>query len=266
MKRLSVTLNEEYLFENYQLTNYSVNQPTAPKLRSSIIDWLFVINRTLSDTPYTFFHAMKIFDSFVSLSSSQPNQNDIQLYAAVCYFISKKFNEVVMMSVAFVSKNILKNKYTSNDVIQTELSLLKSIRFHIGIDTPYSYTSYLVYLISQHFDLSYIELSSIDLSLSVFLENLIDLYTSSLSFDIALSSLFALVNILRANKQIDEDKKKKIRELVRKVLKDENKESGLKRSETLSVTMCEIVREKRSWLRSKMYFKNSSVLIGDNDI
>ena len=87
MKRLSVTLNEEYLFENYQLTNYSVNQPTAPKLRSSIIDWLFVINRTLSDTPYTFFHAMKIF------------------------------NEVVMMSVAFVSKNILKNKYTSNDVI-----------------------------------------------------------------------------------------------------------------------------------------------------
>ena len=157
-------------------------------------------------------------------------------------------------------------KYTSNDVIQTELSLLKSIRFHIDIDTPYSYTSYLVYLISQHFDLSYIELSSIDLSLSVFFENLIDLYTSSLSFDIALSSLFALVNILRANKQIDEDKKKKIRELVRKVLKDENKESVIKRSETLSVTMCEIVREKRSWLRSKMYFKNSSVLIGDNDI
>ena len=64
MKRLSVTLNEEYIFENYKLTNYSVNQPTAPKLRSSIIDWLFVINRTLSDTPYTFFHAMKIFDSF----------------------------------------------------------------------------------------------------------------------------------------------------------------------------------------------------------
>ena len=121
-------------------------------------------------------------------------------------------------------------------------------------------------MISQHFDLSYIELSSIDLSLSVFFENLIDLYTSSLSFDIALSSLFALVNILRANKQIDEDKKKKIRELVRKVLKDENKESVIKRNETLSVTMCEIVREKRSWLRSKMYFKNSSVLIGDNDI
>ena len=208
---------------------------------------------------------MKIFDSFVSLSSSQPNQNDIQLYAAVCYFISKKFNEVVMIDECSlcVKKH---TKYTSNDVIQTELLLLKSIRFHIGIDTPYSYTSYLVYLISQHFDLSYIELSSIDLSLSVFFENLIDLYTSSLSFDIALSSLFALVNILRANKQIDEDKKKKIRELVRKVLKDENKESVIKRSETLSVTMCEIVREKRSWLRSKMYFKNSSVLIGDNDI
>lgn len=53
---------------------------------------------------------------------------------------------------------------------------------------------------------------------------------------------------------------------MRKVLKDENKESVIKRSETLSVTMCEIVREKRSWLRSKMYFKNSSALIGDNDI
>lgn len=263
---MSVTMNDEYLFENYKLTNYSINQPIVLKLRSSIIDWLFVINRTLSDTPYTFFHAMKIFDSFVSLSASQLNQNDIQLYAAVCYFISKKFNEVVMMSVAFVSKNILKNKYTSSDVIQTEISLLKSIRFHIGIDTPYSYTSYLIYLISQHFDLSYIELSSIDLSLSVFFENLIDLYTSSHSLDIALSSLFAMVKILRANKQIDEEKEKRIGELLRKVVKDENKESVMKRSEALSVTMCEIVREKKSWLRSKMYFKNSSVLIGDNDI
>ena len=262
MKSSSVTINDEYLFENYQLMNYSANQPIVIKLRSSIIDWLFVINRTLSDTPYTFFHAMKIFDTFVSLSSSQLNQNDIQLYAAVCYFISKKFNEVVMMSVSFVSKSILKNKYTSSDVIKTELSLLKNIRFQIGIDTPYSYTSYLIYLISQHFELSHIDLSSIDLSLSVFFENLTELYTSSHSLDIALSSLFALVKIA----QIDEETLKKVKELVNKLIEGENKENVIKRSEALSRKMCEIVREKRNWLKSKMYFKNSSVLIGDNDI
>ena len=60
-------------------------------LRNSIIEWLYKIIIKLQESPFTLFQCISIFVRFKSIRKDL-SQSRIDLYAAVCYFISKKLN------------------------------------------------------------------------------------------------------------------------------------------------------------------------------
>ena len=149
----------KYTFNNYTISDYSQSQNQVHKLRSSIIDWLYIINITFNDSTLTFFNSVYIFDLFVSKYEFLIQSEEIQLYSGVCYFISKKFNEVITLSIPFMSYKLLKGKFSIEEVSKTEINILKKLNFNINIDTVQTFSLYyyknLLEKYSQDADLIY---------------------------------------------------------------------------------------------------------------
>ena len=59
----------------------------------------------------------------------------MDLYAAVCYFISKKLNEIIIIDISFVSKIILKNKYSHKENANAEIDICKLLHFDLASNT-----------------------------------------------------------------------------------------------------------------------------------
>lgn len=113
-------------------------------LRVSIIEWLYIVDSKLEDSPLTLFHCLSLFDM---MSSKNPNflkLNTMDLYAAVCYFISKKLNEIIIIDISFVSKIILKNKYSHKEIAKAEIDICKLLHFDLASNTIQDYTDYLI--------------------------------------------------------------------------------------------------------------------------
>lgn len=216
----TILLGKTYYFNNKNIRNYSQIHGGSLKLRGSIIDWLYIINKTLNDSSTTFFHSIKIFDDFLSKNPNTIPLDEIQLYAAVCYFISKKFNEVIMLSIPFVTKNILKNKFTQLKIIQTELYILKTVKFSIGIDTVQSYTNYFLYELSKCFSYEQTNqiLDDINTGINIFSMQILEFIFEYSPLSMSIISLLCSLKIIKENNLVNENEIKACMTIMRNSL------------------------------------------------
>lgn len=118
-----------YKFSN-KLENYSFYQTKAFSLRGTLIDWLYNLNSKLKENPETLFKAINLMDEYLmNIKDKEIDKENFQLIGAVCYFISSKLKEVNNFSLHFLESTVLKYKFEKRTIIETELQILKNIRF-----------------------------------------------------------------------------------------------------------------------------------------
>lgn len=253
----TILLGKTYYFNNKNIRNYSQIQGGSLKLRGSIIDWLYIINKTLNDSSTTFFHSIKIFDDFLSKNPNTIPLDEIQLYAAVCYFISKKFNEVIMLSIPFVTKNILKNKFTQLKIIQTELYILKTVKFSIGIDTVQSYTNYFLYVLSKCFSYEHTNqiLDDVNTGINIFSMQILEFIFEYSPLSMSIISLLCSLKIIKENNLVNEDEIKACMTIMRNSLGESVYVDLYQSNFNISNTLYDVIKVKKDWLLNKQYFK-----------
>lgn len=126
--------------ENFDLTSLVNNTPLVRKMRSTddnnfyeirpqLVEWLYLINFKLRAHPNTLFRAIDYLDNFINSTMKEIPRGDFHLYAAVSYFIAHKLEEVVPFNLKFLSKEILKSKFSEETIIITEQEVLKEVNF-----------------------------------------------------------------------------------------------------------------------------------------
>ena len=254
----------KYTFNNYTISNYSQSQNQVLKLRSSIIDWLYIINLTLKDSTLTFFNSVYIFDLFVSKYEFLIQSEEIQLYSGVCYFISKKFNEVITLSIPFMSYKLLKGKFSIEEVSKTEINILKKLNFNINIDTVQTFSLYyyknLLEKYSQDADLIY----ETNTAINIFSLQVVDLLFECSPLSISFITYICSIKLIFFFEILDSNKVKKLLLELKNILNENIFNVLYSKYYESSCSLFELIKIKKDWLKNKPYFKTFFQLVNCN--
>ena len=72
---------DSYDYKEVKIKNTLRNNNEYKTLRFSIIEWLFIINSKLEDSPLTLFHCLSLFDMMSSKNPIFLRKNNMDLYA-----------------------------------------------------------------------------------------------------------------------------------------------------------------------------------------
>ena len=254
----------KYILNNYTISNYSQSQNQVLKSRSSIIDWLYIISLTLNDSTLTFFNSIQIFDLFLSKNELLIQSEEIQLYSAVCYFISKKFNEVITLSIPFVSNKLLKGKFSKEEVSKTEINILRKLNFNINIDTVQSYSlcyyKILIEKFSEDADLIY----ETNTGINIFSLQVVDLLFECSPFSISFITYICSIKLIFFFEIIDSNKVKNLLLELKNILNEDVFTELYSQYYESSCSLLEIIKIKKDWLKNKPYFKSFFQLVNSN--
>ena len=105
----------------------------TPKKRSVLIDWLIQVHDRfflLKETLYLF---VQIIDAYFQLVDVPNNQ--LQLLGVTAMWVASKYEEMYVPAVDdFVY--MTENTYTQSDILQMEITILKTLDFMIGKPLP----------------------------------------------------------------------------------------------------------------------------------
>jgi hypothetical protein len=128
------------LAESVIIKNYSQSQPIAQDIRIGVIEWLFLLHKKLGGEKITFFKTIQIFDLYLSKESEILKKTEIELFSAVCLFICFKLDEVEYFDLAFLQHKILRNKFSKQKIIESEIKILRTLSFRVNASTIQSFT------------------------------------------------------------------------------------------------------------------------------
>lgn len=147
--------SESYLDDLIQkqvtINDYSILQPLSLSNRGKIAEWMYRLNIQLGASFETFFKAMHIFDQFLSKSKKQIAPSQSQLVISVCYYIAHKFEDVFLIDLKFLKTAILHDKFTQNEIIQAEMTVLKTINFRLNTPNQHHFSNVINQLVKVKF-------------------------------------------------------------------------------------------------------------------
>jgi len=163
---------------HFAITKYLEHQPEVNKqMRAVLVDWLVEVQESFELNHETLYLGVKLIDFFLSRSQSIPRAN-LQLLASTAMLIAAKFDERCPPAIEdFVY--ICDDAYDSNQIIRTEITILKSIDFDLGI--PISYTFLRRYARCAKLTMEVLTLSRYILEMSLMDYNLIEELDSRLA-------------------------------------------------------------------------------------
>ncbi len=254
----------KYTFNNYIISNYSQSQNQVLKLRSSIIDWLYIINLTLNDSTLTFFNSVYIFDLFVSKYELLIQSEEIQLYSGVCYFISKKFNEVITLSIPFVSYKLLKGKFSIEEVSKTEINILKKLNFNINIDTVQTFSLYYYKILLEKYSEDADLIYETNTAINIFSLQVVDLLFECSPLSISFITYICSIKLIFFFEILDSNKVKKLLLELKNILNENIFNVLYSKYYESSCSLFELIKIKKDWLKNKPYFKTFFQLVNSN--
>ena len=254
----------KYTFNNYTISNYSQSQNQVHKLRSSIIDWLYIINITFNDSTLTFFNSVHIFDLFLSKYEFLIQTEEIQLYSAVCYFISKKFNEVITLSIPFVSNKLLKGKFSNEKVSKTEINILKKLNFNINFDTVQTFSLYYYKILLETFSDDADLIFETNTGINIFSLQVVDILFECSPFSISFITYICSIKLIFFFEIIDSNKVKNLLLELKNILNENVFNELYSKYYESTCSLFEILKIKKDWLKNKPYFKNFFQLVYSN--
>jgi hypothetical protein len=105
--------------------------PKLLKFRKNIIDWMYIISKSINISENSFYNSIELFDEFSRIYHFKIELKDFELIASTCLFISSKISNEGKLSIHTTCSNILKNEFSKNDILACEILILKKINFHL---------------------------------------------------------------------------------------------------------------------------------------
>lgn len=137
-------------------------------LRARIIDWMVeVLYKIHNEMVYTYiFRSILILDLYLKHSDKLIEPKDIELIGITSIYLACKYESTNCFTASFFCNHACHNKYTEFNIFETEVSILKTLRFTLKhttyLDLLYAYLCY-------YFDVAQIQFDEIKTLCSFFL-------------------------------------------------------------------------------------------------
>ncbi len=95
--------------------------------RNNIIDWLIVVNEKLSHHDSTFILAIDILEKMMDLKEF--DTDGLHLLCLASFFLASKYEEVIPIGLDLLTSKVGHNKFTRENIKDTELFILKKLSF-----------------------------------------------------------------------------------------------------------------------------------------
>lgn len=210
-KNVRVITLDTYDFKEVKIQKNQQFFKQFKNLRGSIVEWLYIINVKLQDNPATFFHSVSLFDKLVSKTPSFLFPNNIDLYAGVCYFISKKINEIIIIDISFLKKIILKGKYDSQQIARAEIEICKQLNFNLLSSTIEDYTDFFITKIPSKLQSVF---QSTNLFFNIFAQNFEQFIFNTFPLTVSIITLKVSLEILTQKEKLNKDEHDLITHLI----------------------------------------------------
>ena len=124
----------------FDINSYLISIET----RKNMINWLIFLCKTLNFTNQTLFHAITLFDQYLSKISlielEEMTQNKLNLITIACLSLSTKLDEINCNYISFLNDKVLNTPnekiFTNKDLTKMELTILKTLKYKTLYSTP----------------------------------------------------------------------------------------------------------------------------------
>lgn len=115
------------------LSKHSINE----RLRAKMMDWIIEVLKIYQQREETIFRAIFLLDYFLWKCPQSFPSKQLHLLGTVCLMIASKSEEVSYIHLKSVVKNIVYDKFTKEQLKETEMIVLQVINFRVNIPSIY---------------------------------------------------------------------------------------------------------------------------------
>jgi len=136
-----------------KLSSNYIDSTKNENLRTNFITWLYRLATKTEVLNETLFNTISILDELCGLVSCEiiNDSSNFQLLAITCFFLSYKAFEKKAMTIAFVEKYLLCNKWKEEDIRRAEIFVLETLDYRIHSINFYSFYQFFEIIINKHF-------------------------------------------------------------------------------------------------------------------
>merc|ERR1711915_569715 len=121
------SIEDQYIVKS----DYLAGLPTTGKMRTVLVDWLVDVQQQFKLLQETLFLSVSIIDRFMNAEGAKISRDHLQLVGISAMFLASKLEEIYAPELNdFVY--ITDNAYTSKQVRDMELRIIKSLGFNFG--------------------------------------------------------------------------------------------------------------------------------------
>ena len=122
-------------------------------LRQNFISWLFRLSKT-EVTDQTKFNTISLLDKFFCDIKNEifSDPKNFQLIAVTCFYISFKLFEKKTITISYIGKSLLYNKWSEEEIRKSEIFVLESLNYEIHSINFYSFYQFYELSIYKYFD------------------------------------------------------------------------------------------------------------------
>ena len=99
------------------------------------MDWIIEVMKIYQHQDKTIFRAFDLIDRFLEKCPQKIKAKNFHLLGTVCLMIASKSEEVSFIHVEQVIKNITYNKFSKEEIIETQLAVLQILDYRVNEPT-----------------------------------------------------------------------------------------------------------------------------------
>ncbi len=115
--------------------------------RNNIIDWLIVVNEKLTHHDSTFILAIDILEKMMDFQEF--DTDGLHLLCLASFFLASKYEEIIPIGLDVLTSKVGHNKFTRENIKDTELFILKKLSFALPKNHFLDFTFSLIKYLSQ---------------------------------------------------------------------------------------------------------------------
>lgn len=137
-------LHDDLYFDNAleKSTSLELCAPLATheiteKFRGKMMDWMIEVLKIYQQKEATIFKSFFILDCFLARHQGPIKSSELHLIGTCCMFIASKQEEVAPIRLNVLYEEVCKAKFSKEEIIETELRILRVINFQTHQPTLY---------------------------------------------------------------------------------------------------------------------------------
>lgn len=107
-----------------------------------LIEWMFKVIETFNQNEMTLFRAIAILDSYMALEKTQFDLQKFHLFGCISILLASKLEEVHPITNVNVYKDLCHEKFSLEEILQTERHIIETLHFKINFPTKFNFKKF----------------------------------------------------------------------------------------------------------------------------